>query len=74
MANGTNSYTAGFISEGPLLLGWNLDADDLGLLHPHWQTYEAPSVYYHLILGVIYFFLMVSSAFGNGIVIWIFTT
>jgi hypothetical protein len=56
------------------LLGWNLEEDELVLLHPHWQSYEAPPFYYHLLLGIIYFFLMCTSALGNGIVIWIFTT
>lgn len=56
------------------MLGWNLEEDELGLLHPHWQAYEAPPFYYHLLLGIIYFFLMCTSALGNGIVIWIFTT
>lgn len=74
MYNGTEPYAMAFTSEGPLLLGWNLEADDLSLLHPHWQTFEAPPLHYHLVLGVIYFVLMISSIFGNGVVVWIFTT
>lgn len=56
------------------LLGWNLPKEDAGLLHPHWQTFEAPPMYYHLLLALIYFFLMVASTLGNGIVVWIFST
>jgi len=62
------------LQAGPRLLGWNLDQEDLVLLHPHWQRFEAPPFYYHLLLGIIYFFLMVASSIGNGIVIWIFST
>jgi hypothetical protein len=58
----------------PKLLGWNLPQEDLSLLHPHWQQYEAPPFYYHLLLALIYFFLMVTSFLGNGIVMWIFAT
>jgi hypothetical protein len=56
------------------LLGWNLPAEDLSLLHPHWQQFEAVPFYYHLLLALIYFFLMITSTLGNGIVIWIFST
>jgi r-opsin len=59
---------------GGRLLGWNLEQEELALLHPHWQSFEAPPFYYHLLLGIIYFFLMCASTLGNGIVIWIFTT
>lgn len=61
-------------SERPRLLGWNLEQEDLVLLHPHWQSFEAPPFYYHLLLAIIYFFLMVASCLGNGIVVYIFST
>lgn len=56
------------------ILGWNLPQEDLNLLHPHWQQFEAPPFYYHLMLALIYFFLMIASTVGNGIVVWIFST
>lgn len=56
------------------LLGWNLPVEDIDLLHPHWQAYEAIPFYYHLVLAVLYFFLMIISFLGNGIVVWIFST
>lgn len=75
MNNESKPYLMALREEGPpKLLGWNLEQEDLALLHPHWQAYEAPPFYYHLLLAIIYFFLMVASAFGNGIVIFIFTT
>jgi hypothetical protein len=61
-------------SNGPKLLGWNLPAEDMHLLIPHWQSFEAPPFYYHLLLALIYFVLMVISTVGNGIVVWIFST
>jgi r-opsin len=66
--------TALGLQERPKLLGWNLPPEDLGLLHPHWQQFEAPPFYYHLLLGLIYFCLMITSTVGNGIVVWIFST
>ncbi|CAG9798104.1 unnamed protein product [Chironomus riparius] len=59
---------------GPRLLGWNLPTEDIHLLIPHWQAFEAPPFYYHLLLALVYFVLMVISTVGNGIVIWIFST
>ncbi|CAD7086066.1 unnamed protein product [Hermetia illucens] len=55
-------------------LGWNLPQEAMHLVHPHWRGYPAPPFYSHLLLGLIYFALMVSSTIGNGIVLWIFTT
>lgn len=63
-----------FHGEAPQMLGWNLEADELSLLHPHWQTFEAPPFYYHLLLAIMYFFLMCASTLGNGVVIWIFSS
>lgn len=56
------------------LLGWNLPADQLHMVHSHWQTYEAPAFYMHLLLALMYFILMVLNVIGNGIVVWIFST
>ncbi|CAD7086067.1 unnamed protein product [Hermetia illucens] len=61
-------------SESLKVLGWNLPSEHLHLVHPHWRGYPAPPFFYHLLLVLIYFALMVTSAFGNGIVIYIFTT
>lgn len=74
MTNITGPIAMALHNDRPKLLGWNLDQEDLELLHPHWQSYEAPPFYYHLMLAIIYFFLMCSSALGNGIVVWIFST
>lgn len=76
MFNETKSFAMALSlrDEAPKLLGWNLEQEDLNLLHPHWQSYEAPPFYYHLLLAIIYFFLMVASFIGNGTVIFIFTT
>jgi hypothetical protein len=56
------------------MLGWNLPQEHQGLVHPHWRNYEAPPYFAHLLLAVLYFILMVVSAFGNGLVIWVFST
>lgn len=68
------SFALALQSDRPKLLGWNLERDEMSLLHPHWQAYEAPPFYYHLLLAIIYFFLMCASTLGNGIVIWIFSS
>jgi hypothetical protein len=72
--NGTSVYAMALQSDRPKLLGWNLPPEDLGLLHPHWQIFEALPFYYHLLMALVYFFLMVISTLGNGIVVWIFST
>lgn len=74
MINETKYFTMAYQDEETRLLGWNLEKEELGLLHPHWQSFQAPPFYYHLLLAILYFFLMVASAVGNGIVIWIFST
>lgn len=68
------SKIAIIFSVRPKLLGWNLPTEDLHLVHPHWQVFEAPPFFYHLLLALIYFFLMSISMLGNGIVVWIFST
>jgi hypothetical protein len=77
MSNETSAFAMALQAGGHQAkhyLGYNLPPEDLGLLHPHWQTFEAPPFYYHLLLALIYFFLLVISASGNGIVVWIFST
>lgn len=61
-------------SETVRMLGWNLPDDAMFLVHEHWRGYPAPPFYAHLLLGLIYFSLMVMSCVGNGIVVWIFST
>jgi hypothetical protein len=56
------------------MLGWNLPREHMGLLHPHWQKFEAPPFFAHLLLAVVYFALMMVSALGNGLVIYVFST
>ena len=72
MFNESKPFAMALRNEAPKLLGWNLEAEDLELLHPHWQAFESPPFYYHLLLAIVYFFLMVASAIGNGIVNIIF--
>lgn len=61
-------------SEIPKMLGWNLPPEQQHLVHAHWKDFPAPPYYMHLLLAMIYFFLMNVSLIGNGIVVWIFTT
>ena len=72
--NASYPMALGLQAERPKLLGWNLPQEDLSLLHTHWQQFEAPPFYYHLLLALVYFFLMIASLIGNGIVVWIFST
>lgn len=74
MTNKTVLAPMALMSGQKVFLGYNLPEEDLALVHPHWQTFEAPPFYYHLMLALIYFFLMITSTLGNGIVVWIFSS
>nr|BAN42619.1 opsin-Blue [Svercacheta siamensis] len=56
------------------LLGWNIPAEHIELVHPHWRGYETPSKFWHFGFAFMYFCIMVMSCLGNGIVLWIFGT
>nr|BAF45422.1 blue-sensitive opsin precursor [Dianemobius nigrofasciatus] len=56
------------------MLGWNIPAEHIELVHSHWRGYEAPSKYWHYWFAFMYFCIMIMSCLGNGIVLWIFAT
>nr|ADN96746.1 blue-sensitive visual pigment [Eueides vibilia] len=56
------------------MLGWNIPEEHQDLVHEHWRNFPAVSKYAHLVLALIYTFLLLASISGNGIVIWIFST
>nr|ANN11843.1 ultraviolet wavelength sensitive opsin 2 [Steraspis amplipennis]APY20666.1 ultraviolet sensitive opsin 2 [Steraspis amplipennis] len=59
---------------GQRLLAWNVPASDLVHIPEHWLQYPEPEASLHFLLGLLYtgFFLM--STFGNGLVLWIFSS
>ncbi|XP_065339545.1 opsin-2-like [Cloeon dipterum] len=56
------------------MLGWDVSVNELGEIPEHWLQYPVVDSYLHLMLAIVYCFLMFSSLFGNGMVIYIFLT
>nr|BAQ54872.1 opsin, short-wavelength sensitive type [Anax parthenope] len=55
-------------------LGWNIPADYMDYVHPHWRQFRAPQSYQHFLLGMIYAVITVVGLFGNLLVLWAFVT
>ncbi|XP_067004978.2 opsin-2 [Anabrus simplex] len=70
VAPGAQSYESYMVQ----LMGWNIPAEHMELVHPHWRSYESPSKYWHFGFAFLYTILMFMSLLGNGVVIWIFAT
>lgn len=56
------------------MLGWNVPAEHMELVHPYWRGFVAPAKYWHMMLALIYFMIMCTSLIGNGCVVYIFGT
>nr|BAQ54755.1 opsin, short-wavelength sensitive type [Somatochlora uchidai] len=56
------------------MLGWNVPANYLDYIHPHWRQYKAPHLYQHFLLGFIYAIIFAIGMFGNFLVLWAFAT
>ena len=50
------------------MIGWNVPADYMQYVHPHWRTFETPNPFLHYMLGVLYIFFVIFAVAGNGIV------
>nr|WCQ76387.1 ultraviolet sensitive opsin 2 [Agrilus zanthoxylumi] len=59
---------------GNRLLGWNIPASELGHIPEHWLKFPEPEASIHFLLGLLYVALFFMSTFGNGLVLWIFST
>lgn len=55
-------------------LGWNIPVESLHMIHPYWRGFRAPPAYHHALFFIVYLALFTFSIFGNGMVIWIFST
>ncbi|KAH8282862.1 hypothetical protein KR054_010378 [Drosophila jambulina] len=55
-------------------MGHGYPAEYQHLVHAHWRGFREAPIYYHAGFYIAYFVLMLSSIFGNGLVIWIFST
>nr|BAQ54871.1 opsin, short-wavelength sensitive type [Anax parthenope] len=62
------------IDHGGERLGWNVPADYMDFVHPHWRQYLAPQAYQHFLLGLIYAVIFIVGLFGNILVLWAFFT
>nr|APY20682.1 ultraviolet sensitive opsin 1 [Xenos vesparum] len=56
------------------LIGWNLTPEELEHIPEHWLSFPEPAASIHYILGLIYIGFFFASIFGNGLVLWIFST
>lgn len=61
-------------STGPRMLGWNVKPEDLHQIPEHWFKYPEPDPLQNYMLGLLYVLFTFVSLFGNGLVIWIFST
>lgn len=55
-------------------LGWNVPIESLHMIHPYWRGFRAPPTYHHALFFIVYLALFSFSIFGNGMVVWIFST
>nr|QWV42703.1 ultraviolet sensitive opsin 1 [Calopteron sp. CRS 2021] len=56
------------------LLGWNIPITDLIHIPTHWLGFQEPEASIHYLLGLLYIFIWLMGSFGNGLVMWIFST
>ncbi|KAH8249232.1 hypothetical protein KR032_007472 [Drosophila birchii] len=55
-------------------MGHGYPAEYQHLVHAHWRGFREAPIYYHAGFYIAFVVLMLSSIFGNGLVIWIFST
>jgi hypothetical protein len=55
------------------MLGWNVAPEDMKQIPEHWLNYEEPPASIQYLLALVYFFFMIASLVGNGMVIWVFS-
>ncbi|XP_063222857.1 opsin, ultraviolet-sensitive [Bacillus rossius redtenbacheri] len=58
----------------PLMLGWNVPAEELVHIPEHWLSFPEPDPFYHYALGLLYLVLAFFALLGNGLVMWIFSS
>nr|APY20670.1 ultraviolet sensitive opsin [Stylops melittae] len=56
------------------LIGWNLSPEELEHIPEHWLSFPEPEASIHYLLGLIYIGFFLAAIFGNGLVLWIFST
>nr|ANN11831.1 ultraviolet wavelength sensitive opsin 2 [Chrysobothris lateralis]APY20575.1 ultraviolet sensitive opsin 2 [Chrysobothris lateralis] len=59
---------------GHRLLAWNVPAAEIVHIPEHWLKYPEPEASWHFLLGLLYIGFFIMSIFGNGLVLWIFST
>ncbi|XP_073821216.1 opsin Rh5-like [Musca autumnalis] len=55
-------------------LGWHYPMEYQHLIHEHWRSFPAPQIYYQAFLFMAFVAMLLCSLFGNGLVLWIFST
>ncbi|EDV99310.1 opsin Rh5 [Drosophila grimshawi] len=66
--------SSGDASGAVLPLGQDYPAEYQHMILAHWRGFRTPPIYHRAGLYIAYFVLMIINIFGNGLVIWIFTT
>ncbi|XP_030384580.1 opsin Rh5 [Scaptodrosophila lebanonensis] len=60
---------------GPVLhMGHDYPPELQHMIHAHWRGFRMPPIYYRAFVYIAFFVLMILNIFGNGLVIWIFST
>nr|WCQ76389.1 ultraviolet sensitive opsin 2 [Capnodis tenebrionis] len=69
-----NYPEARVMDPGHRLLAWDVPAAELVHIPEHWLKYPEPEASLHFLLGLLYIGFFLMSCFGNGLVLWIFST
>ncbi|EDW11517.1 opsin Rh5 [Drosophila mojavensis] len=66
--------SSGDASGSVLPLGHDYPAEYQHMVHAHWRGFRQPPIYYRAGIYIAFCVLMFLNIFGNGLVIWIFST
>lgn len=66
--------TSGDAGGAVLPLGHDYPAEFQHMIHNHWRGFRTPPIYHRAGIYIAFCALMFLNLFGNGLVIWIFST
>lgn len=66
--------TSGDASGAVVPLGQDYPAEFQHMILPHWRGFRSPPIYHRAGIYIAFCALMFLNLFGNGLVIWIFST
>lgn len=71
---GFPNESLGDASGAVISLGQDYPLEFQHMIHAHWRGFRAPPIYYQAGIYIGFCALMCLNIFGNGLVIWIFST